>query len=455
MLQIYHYCTICLLLGTGYAAAQMPDSDTPLQRLAVATEGLAALESRLDRNDPGLAEALDALADAYMALNQFDAAHAALDRAVQITRLTEGLFTPAQLPFLQKTLVNYANQGDWQNARSLAAHLQWLYREKTPISAELLSQLLDLTELHLRGVVHDSPLEQATHFRQAMEANHLALLVATSLWGENDPRRAPVLYQLVNQHYLQTVAIDKGGETGYQLRELVPGSRWVYDRDTMRRAHYVAGMDLLRQMRAIFAQGEKQDPHGVAMVDLYMADWQVLYTQPEAALTKYNEAFSGLLAAGVERSDINLYFSIPEVLPASQLYITLQSAQRARESTSSDASWVSGEALSLQFNAGIAEFPNVAQSVLRQEWAPADAGYALFAFDLAGLKEVSRWINGSYRTAIGVVDAAEVLAASLNAESEDSELIRKLHTLRFRPRLLDGVPVHASGTLKYVMTDSE
>ncbi|MCH7670712.1 MAG: hypothetical protein IIB72_00945 [Proteobacteria bacterium] len=38
----------------------------------------------------------------------------ALGRAVQLARITNGLYTPRQLPILRKRVENAANRGDWK-----------------------------------------------------------------------------------------------------------------------------------------------------------------------------------------------------------------------------------------------------------------------------------------------------------------------------------------------------
>lgn len=452
-----HYFALGLFFITGSAAlAQIPDSIALLEQLNTAEEGLASLEVHFDRHDPRLVEALDQLADQFIALNRFDDAHAVLDRATQITRVAEGLFTPLQLPLLHKKITNFANRGNWSAANSHAEHLLWLYREKTAIGSELIFGLMDMTDLHLRGVVEDLPEQRAYHFRRAMTANELALLVAQNVWDAHDPRMAAIAYQLVKQHYLQAAAIDLGGETAYALREIVPGTRWVQDKDTVRRQHYYLGLDLLHQVSAVYNDPAAPDAEALAMVKLYIADWQVLYTRRDDALGNYREAFDGLLASGIDSGQINAYLTVPEVLPVPEFFPSMAAAQAHRngmpELIATETSSANMQAL--HFNAWSPAFPNMMEPAFHARANDPNANFALFSFNLAGLSEVSRWVSGRYRTGIGIAEPVELLEVQMESIEDEGELFDKLQGLRFRPGLIDGAPTNATGTLRYIVTNN-
>lgn len=456
MLQQSYYIALGLFCFTGsICVAQTPDSNELLEQLNSAEEGLAFLEVRFDRFDPRLVEALDQLADQFIALDQFNDAHAVLDRATQITRVAEGLFTPLQIPLLHKKISNFANRGNWQAARSLAEHLLWLYREKTPVNAELVVGLMKMTDFHLRGIVEDLPELRAYHFRRAMTANEIALLVAQNVWHAHDPRIAAVTYQLVKQHYLQSAAIDLGGETAYALREIVPGTRWVQDKDTVHRQHYYLGLDLLRQMSTVYSNAAEPDAEALAMVKLYIADWQVLYTRREDALGDYQSAYDSLVESGIDSERINAYLTVPEVLPVSEFFPSLAAAQADRNAapvpSATESSRTNMQAL--QFNAWSPAFPNVMEPAFHARANDPDADFALMSFSLAGLSEVSRWVSGRYRTGIGVAESMKLLEVQMDLVEDEAELFNKLQGLRFRPGLFDGAPTHATGTLKYIVAN--
>jgi len=448
--------SVCsLLFSVTQVSAQPRSSLDTLEELESIQGALDELEARYNINDPRLIETLEQLADAYIELNEFDAAHEALDRATQITRMTAGLFTPQQVPLLQKKIDNYANRGDWERVRTHSEHLLWLYREKIRVSPALVDDLMHLSNVYLRGVVEDLPLQQGYHFRHAMEANRLALLVAETVWGKHDARSLPVIYQLLKQFHLQTVAVNRGGKTGYQLRELMPGSTWISERGLVRRANYFVGISLLNQMREIFSTAEPPDREGMAMVELYAADWQVLFTRREDALASYRSAYQGLIEAGVNRDLINDYLMAPAVLPLDEFYPTVSMAM-AERSTIPPLPEVTAEVdsnVALHFDEWSYAFPNVQSPVADDATPQADSNFALFSFNITGLTQITRWMGGRFQSGIGVAEDAEILHSQLQASIPQSGLIEKLHTLRFRPRLLDGEPAEASGTLVYLVAN--
>ena len=441
----------------GLSSAQQSDVTDSLQSLDSAQNVLAELESRYNINDPSLVEPLEQLANLYIELNEFEEAHVALDRATQITRMTEGLYSPRQLPLLQKKIDNYASRGDWDNVRNHSEHLLWLYREKTPVTPELVAHLMDLTGVYLRGVAEDQPLQQGYHLLQALESNRLALLVAQSIWGEYDPRTVPVLYQLLKQYHLQTIAVNRGGKTGYTLRELVPGSGWVFEKGLVRRTNHAIGVGILNQIGDVYAHIEPVDQEAIAMVDLYLADWEVLFTNREEAVVLYQEAYQGLLEAGVTRDQINEYLMTPEILPVDDFYPAVSVAMAERISLQQLPTYnvLANTGATMHFDEWSEAFPNVKSPVESGGSAELDSNFALFSFNLLGLNQVTRWMGGRYHSGIGVAEDAAIIQSQLRTPIPDEGLILKLHTLRFRPSLLNGEPAQSTGKLVYLMANQD
>lgn len=82
-----------------------------------------------------------------------------------------------------------------------------------------------------------------------------------------------------------------------------------------------------------------------------------------------------------------------------------------------------------------------------------EADFALFSFSLTGLNEVSRWINGSFRKGIGVAERIEILELQGGSPDSEAGFLSKLHSLRFRPSMQDGMPTTTSGKIRYVVAN--
>ena len=423
------------------------EDDTLLQALTQ----LSALEESRSNTDLQLAEPLLQLAEEYRQRGRFADAHAALDRGMQIVQINSGLYTPEQLPYLEKKIENFADWLDWDSARELLEHLMWLHRTKTRlIDEELLENLMQVSRYHLRGISQDSLEYQTYHFRRALSSNWLAVSAAERLWSTTDKRLVPMLYSLIKQYHLQAVAIDRGGRTGYELRQIVPGTDWVRERSEMRMYYYDMGQRILSQLDGIYETADTADQEGLAMIHLYRADWQMMFSRDEEALESYQLAFEGLSAAGNPTELINQFFSSPTLLPENEFHDTLNKAVTSRSARPSMAS-ISDQQLesTLYFAEWSASFPYVRSPYRQQDSGNVDSGFALFSLSLSGMTEMTRWLSPRSVLEFGELLDATLLKPSGTELGNQQELRQRLEWLHFRPRMVDGHPEETSATLLY------
>ena len=116
---------LVLFLSSPSLAQRLPESDSRLERgLVVLTE----LESEFGNNSTQLVPALTEMADLYRDEGRFAEAYRMLDRAAQVIRVSEGLYTRSQIPLVRMKVENYSDWGDWDSARN-SEHLFWLQDE--------------------------------------------------------------------------------------------------------------------------------------------------------------------------------------------------------------------------------------------------------------------------------------------------------------------------------------
>lgn len=444
---------LCLLLLLGVpAASDAQGSLTENDRLTASLESISRLEYELGNTNPRLTEPLTQLATQYRSLGRFADAHRAIDRATQIVRINEGLYTRAQLPLVQMKVANYADSNDWNKAREQLEHLFWLHRSKSRyIDGQLVNDLMRLNELHLRGISEDTSEYQTFHFRQAATASWLALGAGEQLWGSADPRLIPVLYTLIKHYHLQALAVENGGRTGYELRQIVPGTDWVREREDMRRYFHLTGLRLLDQIRSIHLAAKPIDLEGAAMANLYTADWHMLFGEQELALNAYQRSHQELLYAGLPRDTLGQYFAQPSLLPEPEFHATLADASLARNAVAlvDNESELPSDSARLFFAEWSPSFPFARSPYSVASEFNADANTALFTFNVSGLTEITRWV--SRRRERGFAELVDVDLLRPNPVSLDArdELIERLEWLQFRPRLANGMPVEARATLVY------
>lgn len=106
------------------------DEQTALQisrQISLYQENMVALESELGPYDPSLIEVLKDMGRYHLELGQFQAAAQHLERALSITRISDGLYSPSQIEVLVQLISAYKAAGDWQAAddkEHLALHIE-------------------------------------------------------------------------------------------------------------------------------------------------------------------------------------------------------------------------------------------------------------------------------------------------------------------------------------------
>lgn len=447
---IFNLC-ILLILGVP-AAAVAQGTPTESERLEATLATISQLEYDLGNNNSRLTEPLTQLATLYRNMGRFADAHRAIDRATQIVRVNEGLYTRAQLPFVQMKVANFADSNDWKRAREQLEHLFWLHRTKSRyIDDQLVEDLMRLNELHLRGISEDASENQTYHFRRAANTNWLALGAGEQMWGSDDPRLIPVLYALIKHYHLQALAVENGGRTGYELRQIVPGTDWVREREDMRRYFHLTGLRLLDQIRSIHLAAKPIDLEGAAMANLYTADWHMLFGEQKLALSAYQRSHQELLYAGLDRAALGQYFAQPSLLPEPEFHATLAEASLARNAVAlvDSESDLPANSARLFFAEWSPSFPFARSPYSNATEFDADANTALFTFNVSGLTEITRWVSRRREQGFAQLMDVDLLRPDPVSLDARDELIGRLDWLQFRPRLADGMPVEASATLVY------
>lgn len=447
---------LLLALSPAGGGLRAQDAAAGEDALARSRAWLEELDDVHGGADPRLPEALLQVADQLMLRGRHREAHRHLDRAAQVVRVSHGLYTRRQLPYLRRKIENLAARGDWDAARKQMGHLFWLYRTKSPRpDAALMDDLRHLAALHLRGISEDAAEHQGHHFRRAESAGWTALAVGEWLWGRHDPRLAPVLYELLRHNHLKAAAVSWASGTGFELRRHGPDLAYVMDRDTMREHLYRSGTGLLRRLEEIYRRREPADRQAMAMVTLYRADWQLLFSRNADALDAYGAAHRELLEAGAAPGTVERYFSRPALIPLPRFHASLDAALAARDgpprrSAPTDAGPLSADAV--YFAEWSPAFPYAPAPLQLPGPAvpPPEAKPALFRFSLAGMPEFKRWVTRerSLRFFGRLLETSIIAPEPFPAEAE-AELLGRLERLRLRPILAGGLPQESDGLLVY------
>ena len=447
------------------SAAQDDAVAETLRDLELYEADLHRMEAGGVYHSPQLVEPLSRIADSYMELNRFAEADAILDRAQQIVRIEEGLYTRNQLPFLHKRIENYVNAGQWREARKLQDHMIWFYLNKYGNSDQgMMRGLMDLSYVHMRGITEDLAENQGYHYLRAAFSSRVALLVAERIWPRLEQRKAVLIYEQLRIMYLQASAIAKGGTVGQSLRTTggnspLAGNAYAAERvmSPERALNMLrsSGVGFLDRMRQIYAgESELEVSEALAMVKLYQADWYLLFDRKLRALQGYRDAWEMLLQAGVPEEDVRQLFATPALIPEPAFYDSVEKALAARARAPDDAPEAFEEGVPVKV------FFDVDSPLADESFSPQRLGLtasnewqvvALFSFHLPAAEYIETRQGWRRENALGVAQDLQLMQLEdYPIDREVEPLIRNLNRLRFRPALTDGEPKAAEGVVSYL-----
>lgn len=446
-------------------AAQDDPLEETLQELELYQADLHRYEADGIYHDPQLIEPLSRIADRYMELSRFAEANATLDRAQQIVRIQEGLYTKSQLPILHKRIENFINAGDWREARKLQDHIIWFYRQKyTWPDQNMMRGLMDLTYQHMRGITEDEVENQGYHYLRASYSSRIALAVAEGVWPRQERRKAALIHEQMRIIYLHASAISKGGTVSQSLRTSVsnyPIPRTAYAPESvmsperalnMLRSNGVNFLERLRQIYTTEEEGEVSE--ALAMVRLYQADWYLLFDRKIRALQSYREAWEMLLQSGVREDDVRRLFAKPVLIPEPAFHDSVEQALAARSRAPVDApaAFQEGVPVKIFFDEDrpLASEPFSAEKLGLME-SDSWQVVALFSFNLPAAEDVETRQGWRRENSLGVAQNLQLMQfEDFPVYREVEPLIQNLGRLRLRPALIEGEPEAAEGVISYL-----
>ena len=435
-----------------------------IDELEAARDILDSTELDLGRYHMGLVEPLEQLADRLMSLNQFDEADDMLDRAVQITRIYDGLHTPVQLSLIKKRIDNFSNRAAWDDARDLMEYLFSYYlRVPVLLNENLIEDFLILAEQHLRGVTEAPEEEQGFHFYRAHQLNWAMISTAKKLYGESSPELVPLLYRQVQHFYMHRKIHDNVGAQSSGLRRSL---RDTSRRDRMvsqlkrveiERIYYFEGLALLDEIGNIFTQGDVPNHMGQAMTQLYLADWLNLFDYAEDAASAYASAYKSLRDAGASPEQLNELFNLPKILPVQSFYASVDEAVNdpvvASALTNANAGNGIPQFVLTEWSTAI---PTVRSPLNGFEHEPENSAFALFDLELRAENESTFFYKHQYRQSIGTASEQGLVRGFPDIASGSEEALMLLDQIRFRPKLVEGEPVASQIQLRYeIATERE
>ncbi len=454
ILAVLAIVTIPALLSTNssYAAdfEKVGESINSQERL------VAAITSEKDTFSQSLIEPLVQLAKLQRSANLFKEAQESIDQALQTTRIAYGLFDEAQLPLLRLDIENTIALTEWDNGKDKLDHYTWLLTDhiEQPLGS-LVESLLWLVSIHEQGVFAATEADRVWHItRASMLSNALISLTQQNNLQDTRPH-VQFLYALTKMYFLEAKAILAGGTTSYQLREVNAAVVNVESRASSQRRLYNSGLSTLFNIKAIMRNSDDFNAEAMALVDLRIADWKVLFGKADDISKTYGHVITALKQAGVSEKSISDLLQQPAPLPRASL--TLSVAEEIYSIAASSVVPDKDDSLRLSLFEATSDIPGI---ILDQEPNPltqqmhGDWGVVATELTLNPHIEVSVK-NAGFSTKSRVTPKQTKLMASYGLEQKTLENVQaRIAAISFRPAFVDGIPTVSRLTLDYRFRDA-
>ena len=289
-----------------YAAAQQIQTgeyrDAELQLAA----SIAEIERQTTRYDRSLAQPLMLLGDALSGQGKYAEALPAYEQARHVIRVNDGLHTPAQVEIVYREANTLAAMGEIAkaNARQEYAY-ETLFRNHPRYDDALVPGILHLAAWY----------ERTFNIFAARGLYEYAALIVLRTHGESDPGLIPALKGLARTYREERFPVAQvPAEPDNSIEAVGPSGFPVNDRPiTVNR--FAEGERALVQIVRITQANPSAAPLDVALAELDLADWYLLFDNDERAITIYVHARQLMrLHAGLDEPQIDAYFKPPQAL---------------------------------------------------------------------------------------------------------------------------------------------
>ncbi len=460
-------CAAVLLVVPASMIAQDTRSGSPveqsqelsIQLQAVARE-VARIESESGPFDRRLLEPLSTLVRLNLENEDRANARALLDQQLQILRISDGLYSVAQIPIIETILELATQYGDWQQSNDSLQYLSWLYQRDTTLSPEeKLSGMRKISEWHLLALGKDVKEREAYHLLEMAKTDERISEIAEQLYGGDSVEIVPYIYNQALADAYIALAITITFDTSQELLRLTEGIsnrpnllsgigstslRTTADVEAMygSRASTVIERSFKNNMNKHFEKLERikdiysqaGDAEAEAMALMYLGDSLLIRQQFEnrpgefagirrgtssagTAMSHYRDALAALAEAGIDEADIKAYTACPVLLPMAEFEPRFAANKVQCQRNGTDEYIDLGE-----YNLVSTFIPGIEGTLAQDESAIA----ATVEFEVRANGQVSR---------------KNIIEISPDDTSNRVQIRKLLEITQFRPAIIDGAPV--------------
>ncbi|WP_317933184.1 hypothetical protein [Halioxenophilus sp. WMMB6] len=404
-------CALPFVSGTGMPGIALAAGEEPLQLAALHTnttsskpkpvattvaDAIAAVQSEQGPYAAELGQLYTSLGMQLQQQQDHSAALEAFKSAMHVERINQGLYSTGQEVILAAMVESAVAMDDWELAQNFLGHWQWLATEHGVDGPEkFLQGVRQLASLHMVNYFgHDASVggRPELHLLRANQLFTKALATLEQHYGTSDQAMVPWLYDLsVSAYYLSVVSVEKNRPiVDSKLEANDPATTLAAQKENFIIEQYNSGREAIERMVTIEASDGDHDFQSLFDAEIMLADWYMLYNRPESARKQYRKAYHTLFE--------NLQHDSDNGNEIVRLPVDLPNLNQAKD--------------------------------LEQE--PA-GDYAVFRY------------NVSWR---GNASEVEVVETSIDNQRALAALKNSLLNRKYRPKLIDGEPVDATGVVK-------
>lgn len=289
-------------------ATSMIDSRNYDAAARILESGISDIEHRTSRFDASLPAPLGLLGDAYIGEGEYAKARDAYGRALHIERTNAGLHSPSQVEFVYKEARALAAEGDYDRATGRQEYAYDLLRTTYgPTNLQLVPGMFALAEWY-----EGEPLPNTFAARDLYQQ---ALDIEERTYGMDSPKLVPTLLRLADTY--------KHERFPPQIAESPTESRMVaptydpYMQPIMRAEpsfnQFGDGERDLQRAVALTKKDPDSTKLDVALAELALADWYLLFEKWERAQVLYTDVRRIMRnEAGLTDGDLARYFGVPD-----------------------------------------------------------------------------------------------------------------------------------------------
>lgn len=265
--------------------------------------------------DADLTKVLQELGELYRQQGTYQEAEDAFERAVQVSRINNGLDSLDQVPLVHELIDSHLAQGEWEKADQYQNYLFYinskLYGTDDP---RMLPVLYDLARWNLRVFNHHYGDAVGMRLMDAYTLFKTATAIVGMHFGKDDERYIAYLKDMAGSAYLVSrnqSLIQDSGRPDYRSAQAMFADR-MSQIDPINALGYREGEDALKRVVEHFADREGAEfQYATALVDL--GDWYLVFERRRAAEEQYRQAYD--LLASLDGGEEKIAETFGQVVP--------------------------------------------------------------------------------------------------------------------------------------------